>query len=237
MRAQSHVLGVALMLGLAVVALGALTVGIGNLVDSQAASADAQRMADGLDRAVVGTQRTGYHSHELHFSAGQLTTANRTLRVLEDGAVVTAHAVDTLVFENSEYRVRSLAGAVVRDDGYSATLVTPPPITHSEHNEILVVGVPVLNAERVSIGGTGGITRTIETNVSHDRSDLGTGEFAVAIETTTPEPFMRYFEQRGLVVEQRTFPGDDNESIVVTFSGTRQAYLIVHDLQLEVGHG
>ena len=236
MRAQSHVVGVALMLGLAVVALGGLTVGIGNLVDSQAAGADAQRMAGELDQAVEGVERTGYHSHDVHFSAGTLQTADRTLRLLENGTVIAEHDVDALVFENDGHRVVSLAGAVVRDNGASAWLASPPPITHSEQTEVVAVGVPVLNTGRISVSGDGGVTRNIETNVSHDRRDLGTGEFAVAIETETPEPFERYFEEKDVLVDQREFSGDDRESVVLTFPGTREGYLVVHDLNLEVSN-
>jgi hypothetical protein len=235
MRAQSHVVGVALMLGIAVVALGGLTVGVGNLVDSQAASADTDRMADGLARALEGPERTGYHSHEVRFSEGRLRTADRTLRVLENGTVVAEHGVDALVFERGDRRVVSVAGAVVRDNGNSAWLAARPPITHSERNEVLVVGAPVLNAGDVSVTGSG-VTRALETNVSHDRRDLGRGNFSVAIETATPAAFARQYES-AVDVERRSFTGDDHESVVLTFPGTRQGYLVVHDLRLEVGHG
>lgn len=235
MRAQSHVVGVALMLGIAVVALGGLTAGVGNLVDSQAASADSQRMADGLDRALEGPERTGYHSHEVHFSEGRLWTADRTLRVLENGSVLTEEEVDALVFEHGDRRVVSVAGAVVRDNGNSAWLTAAPPITHSERNEALVVGAPVLNAGNVSVAGRG-VTRSLETNVSHDRRELGRGNFSVAIETATPEAFARRFES-GTSIDRRTFAGDEHESVVLTFPGTPRAYLVVHDLSLVVGHG
>ena len=235
MRAQSHVVGVALMLGIAVVALGGLTVGVGNLVDSQAASADTQRMAGGLDRALQGPERTGYHSHEVRFSEGRLRTADRTLRVLENGTVVAEYDADALVFEHGARRVVSVAGAVVRDNGNSAWLATRPPITHSERNGVLVVGVPVLNAGDVSVAGRG-VTRSLETNVSHDRRDLGRGNFSVAIETATPAPFARQYESAARV-DRRSFAGDEHESVVLTFAGAPQGYLVVHDLRLEVGHG
>lgn len=235
MRAQSHVVGVALMLGIAVVALGGLTAGVGNLVDSQAASADADRMTEGLDRALEGPERTGYHSHEIHFSEGRLYTAERTLRVLENGSVVAEHGVDALVFENGDRRVVSLAGAVLRDNGDSAWLATPPPITHSERNEVLVVGAPVLNAGEVSVAGEG-VTRSLETNVSHDRRDLGRGNFSVAIETETPAPFERQFSS-DVTVHRRTFDGDEHGSVVLGFPGIRRGYLVVHDLRLGVSHG
>lgn len=233
MRAQSHVVGVALMLGLAVVALGTLTVGVGTLVDSQAAGADAQQVATDLDRAVIGAERTGFHSHEISFSGGQLTTEDRTLRVLDGGSVIAEYDVDALVFENGDHRVVSLAGAVLHETGSGAVLTSSPPITHSESNEVVVVGATVLNTDHDAVSG-GGVRRAIETNVSHQRYDLGTGEFAVAIETETPDAFERHYED--LPVDSRQFAGDETDSVVVTFPGTRQGYLVVHDLRLEVNN-
>lgn len=234
-RGQSHVVGVALMLGLAVVALGTLTVGIGALVDSQAASTDAERVATDLEQVVQGSERTGYHSHQVQFTDGQLRTEQRTLRVLENGNVIRTVDIDAVVYENDEHRVTATAGALVRASGQSASLAAEPSITASHENEVLVVGAPKLDASSSSIGGQGQITATVETNVSHERIDLGTGEYAVAIETETPEPFERHFEQYEATVERETF--DDRESVVVSFHSNRQAYLVVHDLQLEVGHG
>jgi hypothetical protein len=233
-RGQSHVVGVALMLGLAVVALGTLTAGVGTFVDSQAASADAQRMADGLDQAIQGTEQTGFHSQSVSFSDGTLRTADRTLRVLENGSVIQSYEIGAVVYENDDYRITAVAGAVLRDSGHSSSLVSGPSITSSRANEILVVGVPRLNASQTAVGGQGTITKTIETNVSHERFDLGTGEYAVAIETDTPGPFERYVEERDGTTRRRSFRGDEHDSVVVTFPANRQGYVVVHDLHLEV---
>lgn len=234
MRAQSHVVGVALVLGIAVLALGTLTVGVGTLIDAQTSGADAQRVADGLDEAVQGTDRTGYHSHELRFSAGELRTESRTMRVLENGTVLAEIDVDALVYEHADRRVIALGGAVVRDYGASPSLASKPPIRHSAETGVLVTGAPKLNADRVSLSGGGGVTATIRTNVSHDRRDLGTGQFTVAIETETTDPFRRFFEEQGATVDTRQFSGDTTESVVATYPEIRQGYLAVHNLRLEV---
>jgi hypothetical protein len=236
MRAQSHVVGVALMLGLGVIALGTLTLTIGALVDSQAGSADAQRVADGFDRAIQGPERTGLHRHEVRFSEGHLSTADRTLRILENGSVVERVPVDALVFENDDNRVTAVAGAVVREGG-GAWFVSEPRIVDSEANAVLVVSAPVLNASSVAAGGEGGVTKSIRTNVSHERTELGTGEYAVAVETTTPRPFEEYFAAQNATVDRRQFAGDEAQSVVARYPGRRQAYLVVHDLRLEVGNG
>jgi len=237
MRAQSHVVGVALMLGLAVAALGALTVGVGAVLDSQASNADASRMADGMDGALRGVERTGIHSRRVTFADGRVATADRTLRVLENGTVLERHAVGALVFESGDRRVASLAGATVRGQAGGAWLVSEPPITSSERNGVLVVGVPVLGTEGVGVSGRGGVTTTLRTNVSHAERELGTGEFSVAIETATPEPFERYFEAQNATTERRRFPGDSHASVVARYPGPRQGYLVVHNLSLEVTDG
>lgn len=233
-RAQSHVVGVALMLGLAVIALGTLTVGIASLVDSQAASADAERVADGFDRAIQGAERTGHHSHRVSFSEGRLQSEDRTLRILDGGSVIESRAVEALVFDNDEYRIVANAGAVLRESSTGTALVSEPSITASEQNEVVLVSAPVLNTSHVSIGGQGGISRSIETNVSHSRTDLGTGDFAVAIETASTDAFVRYFDDRGIQTTVRQFQDDEYASIVATFPGERQGYLVTHDLRLEV---
>lgn len=233
MRAQSHVVGVALMLGLGVIALGTLTVAIGALVDSQAGSADAQRVAEGLDRAIQGPERTGIHRQQVHFAEGTLRTADRTLRILENGSVIERVSVGAVVFENGDRRVTALAGAVVREGG-GAWFVDEPRITHSERNSVLIVSAPALNASAVSVGGHGGVTTTIRTNISHNRTELGTGEYAVAIETATPRPFEEFFAAQNATVERRQFAGDDHASVVAQYPGLREGYLVVHDLRLEV---
>lgn len=236
MRAQSHVVGVALMLGVAVLALGTLTAGVGTLVDSQTASADAQRVADGFDRALTGAEHTGTASYDIAFSEGTIRTENRTIRVLSNGTVVETVEAGAVVYDHDEGRVIGLAGAVVRDSG-NTFLSDPPSIAHSSRTAVLVVGVPTLGTDRTSISGGDGVTATVRTNVTHDRRELGVGNYAVAIETTTPAPFRRYFEEEGATVTTRSFPGDAHDSLVADFSGLRQGYLVVHNLSLEVSNG
>ena len=48
-RGQSNVVGVALLLGVAVVSMGALTAAVGVVVESSAGQADAERVATDLD--------------------------------------------------------------------------------------------------------------------------------------------------------------------------------------------
>lgn len=237
MRGQSHVVGFALILGLGIVALGTLTAGIGAVIDGQSSNADAMRVAEEMNDAMQVVERTGRYTHRISFAEGSLSTSDRTLRVLHDGNVVHEIEVDALVFENGERRVTGTAGAVVHGTESNAWLERGPPITSSEANEVLVVGAPVLGTDHVSVGGRGGVTATLQTNITHDREELGTGTFAVAIETKTPEPFERYFDEQSASVERKTFDGDDHESVVATYPGERTAYLVVHNVNMEVSDG
>ncbi|PSQ48052.1 hypothetical protein BRD19_07885 [Halobacteriales archaeon SW_7_65_23] len=237
MRGQSHVVGVALLLGIAIVALGGLTVGVGSLLDAQAATADANRVADGMNQAFQGIDRAGTHSQRIAFSDGHLATEERTLRIIKNGRVLKTREVDALVFERGDRRVAAVAGALVQQHGASAWLVSAPRITDSERNDVFVVGAPILNASHVTVGGTGGVSRTLRIDPSHTEHDLGTGEFAVAIETATPGPFERYFEEQNASTNRRTFAGDEHASVVAHYPGDRQGYLVVHDLSMEVDNG
>jgi hypothetical protein len=236
-RAQSHVVGVALMLGISVLALGGLTVGVGEVIDAQTAHADATRIADELDSALQPVSHTGPHSDTVQFADGSLSTAERDLRVYRNGSLVAERPVDALVFTADDRRVAFLAGAIVRGEGGGGWLPTKPPITASERNGVLVVGAPVLGAADVTVSGSGGTTVRLRTNVSHDRRDLGHGRYEVAIETATPSAFGPYFEAQNATTARRDIDGDGIESTVATYHGTRRGYLVTHNLSLEVADG
>lgn len=235
-RAQSHVVGVALMLGVATVALGGLTVTVGSLVDAQTAGADAVRVADDIDGALQPASTTGPHSGRLEFADGSLSSAERDLRVFRNGTAVAEHAVDALVFEAGERRVAYLAGAIVRGRPGNAWLTADPLVSASERNDVFVVGAPRLGGD-VAVAGEGSVTVTLRTNVTHDRRTLGAGRYAVAVETATAEPFERYFRERNATVQRRDLDGDGTASVIASYPGTRRGYLVVHDLSLEVAHG
>lgn len=237
-RAQSNVVGVAILLGVVVVALGALTAGVGSVVNQNAAAADAARVADDFDAALDPVEATGLHRGRVSFTDGRLRTVERDLRVLNESGVVRTVRVDALVFTAGERRVAFLAGAIVRGPPDNARVRTPPPITASRGDEdgVLVVGAPALNGS-VGVSATGGGSALLRSNVSHQRDALGDGRYRVAVETATPGAWKRYFERENATVSTRDFDGDGVASVVATYPGERVAYLVVHDLRLEVRHG
>jgi DNA-binding transcriptional ArsR family regulator len=233
-RAQSHVVGVTLLLGITVIGLTGLTVAVGTVVQENAATADANRVATDLAAALEPVETTGQHTGEVSFAGGRLRTVERDLRVLNGSGVVRRVPIGGLVFESRGRRVATVADAVVRGRGERAWLRDPPPITASRDAGVLIVSAARLNASDVAVGGDGTATVSLDTRVTHERTALGNGTYRVAVETTTPEPLERWFRSRGATVTRRDFDGDGVPSVVGRFPGERVGYLVVHDQHLEV---
>ncbi|WP_266075730.1 DUF7289 family protein [Haladaptatus caseinilyticus] len=233
-RAQSNVVGVALLLGTVVLSLASLTASVGLVVDSNAATADATRVATDMNRAFSPVESTGVHRGRISFSKGRLETAERELRIVDESGVVRAISVDALVFTGGDRRIAYVAGSVVRGTNDSARIDTRPPITASRDGGVLVVGAVKLNAsERIVVSKTG-TPALVRTNVTHTRTTLGNGTYRVAIETETATAWRRYFERQNATTTMRDFDDDGVPSIVARYPGRRFAYLVVHDMRTEV---
>ncbi|QLH81701.1 DUF7289 family protein [Halosimplex pelagicum] len=235
-RGQSSVVGVALLLGATVVALGVLTASVGVLVESHTARANADRVAADLQSGVRPVDSTGHRTATVRFGGGRLYTAERQLRVSDATGTVANVDIGALVYENGDRRVAAVAGAVVRGRGENAWFVESPPVVGSESNGVLVVGAANLSANPSSVGG-GRVTAEIATNVTHDRRSLGPGRYEVAVETEAPAAFERYFADRGATVSRTDRDGDGVVSVVAEFPGRRRAYLVEHRMRLEVTNG
>lgn len=241
-RAQSNVIGVALLLGVTVVTLGSLTASIGMVVDENAATADAGRVAADLDAALDPVATTGVDRGAVSFTSGRLRTVERDLRVLNASGTVERVPVDGLVFTTGGRRVAYVAGAVVRGRDGAARMYGPPSLTASRaggaDDGVLIVGAPMLNATGTDVTANGNRRLFLESNVSHRRTALGTDTYRVAVETETPRAWRDYFARRNATVEgSRDFDGDGVSSVVARFPGRRVGYLVVHDVRLEVVDG
>ncbi|PSP67661.1 hypothetical protein BRC85_06015 [Halobacteriales archaeon QS_1_69_70] len=235
-RAQSHVVGVALLLGVTVVAFGTLTASIGTVVEGNAARADTQRVADDLADAMEPVAVTGVNRGRVAFTEGRLHPVERDLRVLDESGVVRRVGVGGLVFRHGDQRVASVAGAVTVGRNGSATLAARPPITASRGAGVLVVGAARLG-DPTGIGGTD-VRTTIRTDVSHRRASMGNGTYRVAVETRTPGAWERYFRRQNATTIRRSFDDDDGgASVVASYPGERVGYLVYHDLHAEVRGG
>jgi hypothetical protein len=236
-RAQSHVVGVALLLGLTVLALGSLTVGVGTLLDAQAAAADTERVADGFARSLQPQQATGHHAGSVSFTDGRLATRPREVTLRKDGRQVEQIHADALVYESGDRRVTFLGGAIVRGSEPNTWFRRDPLVAASPDGDVLVVSVASLGDRNVAVAGGGGGRLRLETNVTHRRRPLGNGTFSLSVETAVPTAYERYFARTNTTTRRVDRDGDGVPSVVATYPDTRTAYLVRHNLSLEVGNG
>lgn len=227
-RAQSHVIGVALLLGITAVSMAGLTAAVGTVVESSTAGVDAGQVSADLDAALAPVEVTGHHRGTVSFTGGRLRTVERTVRILNASGEVRRVKAGGVVWSSHGHRVAFVAGAVVRGPPGNAVMDAEPPLATSA--ETAVVGVAVLGGARFSYAGGGRVP--LSTRVAHDRTSHGSSEWRVAVETATPRPWRAFFERRGAVTSVRDFDGDGVDSVVARFPGTREFHLVVHRLHL-----
>ncbi len=235
MRGQSAVVGVAVLLGITAVSLAVLTASVGVAVNEGVATADTQRVADGLgdatDPAAAGPSRT-----RLSFASGSVRLVPRTVRILDGAGVVARYRTSAVVFTTADRRVVALAGAVVRGTGSTARFRDPPRMTVGA--SAAAVGLTVVDgsgADAVTAGRDAGVV--LRSNVTHRRQRLPRDTYSVAVETATPDPWARYLERRGATVARTDFDGDGVPSVVAALDEPRRLHLVVSDLHLEVTRG
>jgi hypothetical protein len=233
-RGQSHVVGVAVLLATTMISLGLLTASVGVVLEDSAAGVDADRVASDLDRSLEPVAGTGANDGAVTFVDGQLRVVERRLRVLNDSGTVYRGDIGAIVFESGSARVSFAGGLIASGRPGAAARHADPPIAAS--SETLLIGVVRLNATGADrVVADGSTTVPLRTEVSHQRRALADGGYRIAVETATPGPWVRYFEATDADPTRRHFAGDDHESVVGSYDGTRSAYLVVHDLALEVG--
>ncbi|WP_276270832.1 DUF7289 family protein [Haloarcula litorea] len=236
-RAQSHVVGVVLLLGITAVALGGLTALVGSVVDAQTEAADGARVASALDDELRPTQQTGPGRVRLRFSEGRVETVQRDLRLLAPSGVVERVPVGALVYGSGSTRVAAVGGAVVRGRPGNAWLVRGPPVTVTRDEDALVVGAVALNESGVAVAGSGGVTVTVRTNVTHHHRRLPRRDYRVALETATPGPVARHFDRVGADTRTVDLDGDGVPSVVASVEGRQRVELVVHAVGAEVADG
>jgi flagellin-like protein len=235
-RAQSSIIGVAVLVAVTALSVGALTVAAGTFVEDGVAAADAQRVANDLDN--VGEH--GTHTTRVEFSRGTLRVEQRTVRVLRDEATVLRLDAGALVYENRGRRVATLGGVVVDGQRNRSTLSGPLPVVVADDR--VLVDVVALNASgATAVGGSTGAAATVRTNATHEYRTLRAGRYAVAIETSTPGAWERAVSEENpagaLGVERRDFDDDGVPSVVVSISGEATVDLAIHDLRAVVTRG
>lgn len=234
-RAQSHVIGVAILLTATMVSLGALTAGLGVAIDHSAATANADRVATDMESSLNPVAATGERTGHVSFTGGTLRTVSRTVRVFDESGEIYRNDVGGLVYATDGRRVAYVAGMISQGPATGARRVVPPPIAASDR--LVLFGIADLNASGAdTVTASASTTVPLRTTVTHRRQRLGDGQFRIAVETATPAVWERYFRSQDASVSRRDFDGDGVVSVIGHYPGTRSAYLVVHDLALEVGY-
>ncbi|ELK52853.1 hypothetical protein D320_13214 [Haloferax sp. BAB-2207] len=233
-RGQANVVGVALLLGVGVVAIGLLTASVGGLVDAQIASADADAAADGFSSFRDGVVAAANDSYPVRVTDGDLSRVNRTVRIISETRPTRTYDADGYVADLGGHRVAFVGGAVVRGTGDSAALVTPVPVAFAGDAAFLTV--PVLTADATDGGGlgSGAALRTQTTRTVTDRPADG---YAVAVETATPDAWERAFERRSFNTTRTDFDGDGTESVVATVPDERTLTVARYDVSVVIDRG
>jgi hypothetical protein len=230
-RAQSTIIGVAVLLALTVVSLTALTVAVGSVVEEGADAAAERRVAASMD-AALDSERRGRSARDLALHGGRLRVVDRSVRFLDGTDVTLDRPVGGLVYAAGERRVRTVAGTTVRGTGRGARIHGDPPGV-AVRDRTLFVSLPVLGAP--SVAAAGDTTVVLRTNVTHSRLDPPGGVDGVAVETRTPAVWERRFETLGARTARRSFDDDGVPSVVARFPAVREVHVFVHELRLEVG--
>ncbi|MFB6091012.1 MAG: flagellin-like protein [Halobellus sp.] len=234
-RAQTAVVGVAILLGLTVLAVAGLSAAAGSIVEGGAASAAATRVADDLETALGPA--SGPRATTLELGAGSVRVVNRSVWLFDEGGVVWAGHAGAVVYADGGHRVTGFAGAVVHRDDRGSRLLAPSRLAPA--NGTLYLGVPVLNASGADGVATGGhrIDVTLRSDARARRFDLPRGRYRVGFETEHPGAWERHLRERGATTTRRDVDGDGTPSVVAAFDAPRTVHLIVHDVRLRVGVG
>lgn len=227
-RAQSSVVGVALLVGLAIVSIAGMTVAVGTVFEDRAAAAGADRVAAGFDGA-LDPNGLGPERDRIATPNGQVRVVERTLRLRVAGRTVATYEVGGLVYATTGRRVTYLTGSIARSNPASAT-VHGEPFVRTADGE-LFVSVVALGAAPGRAVDSGAVV--VRTNVSHERRELRPRDYRVAVETRSAGAWAERLESIGRT-SRRDFDGDGVPSVVVDPPGGGAAHLVIHRLGLEV---
>jgi|APHM01.1.fsa_nt_gi flagellin-like protein len=236
-RGQSSVIGVALLLGITVVAISALTASTGALVADGVAAADTTRVSADLHQ--VFEPHNDRRTTKTRLSRGTVSVRNRSIRLLAEGddIVWSGHA-GALVYRGGSRTLTAFAGAIIRQDRQTATMPGESRITVSP--DALYLGVPVLNASGADAVSTSGhrLVVSFRTAARSNRIIFPTAVYKLAIETATPEIWEQHLHERGAeTITRRDIDHDGTVSLIAAFDDARRVYIVVHDVQLTVAVG
>jgi hypothetical protein len=228
-RAQSTVVGVALLVALTVVAVAGTTAAVGTVIEDRAAAAGADRAVAAFDDALA-TGRSGPGRERLALPGGDLRVVERTVRI-RGGGVAVAVEVGGLVYETDAggRRVAAVAGTTLRASPAGARLVGRPPVR--ARGDDLFVSIAVLGAEPGTALDAG--AATVRTNVSHERRRLPSTGYRIAVESRHPTAWTDRLDRLGPTTV-RDIDGDGTPSAIVEPRTAGPLRLVIHRLGAEV---
>jgi hypothetical protein len=224
-RGQANVVGVAVLLAVTVLALGALTAGVGSVVESGAADANLRSAAVGLE-SVRPASAVGTTATKFTVTDGALSLAEREVRLFDDSGLVDTYQTRALVYELADQRVVLANGALLRAHGGGATFHRQPRVL----TDPAVVDVTALSGN-VSRSFEGPNTVRLVADVTHDRRRLDSGPFRVAVETRHPDRWRSFFAERASSATVRDIDDDGVPSVVARFR-TPSLRVAVHRLEV-----
>ena len=124
--------------------------------------------------------------------------------------------------------------AVVRGRPGNAGTLRGPPLTATRDNSTLVVGAVAVGEQGASVGGKGGVTARLRTNVTHVHQTLPEKNYRLAFETATPDPMARGLRSHGFDTTVSDLDGDGVPSVVAGVEGQQEIELVVHTMHLEM---
>lgn len=220
--------GVAILLALTVASMAVVTAGVGSVVDDAAGSARSASVAEQFGSILPDTGSPGDRVGQLHVGGGTVRSVDRDVRIVGDGGVVFERNVGALVYEHRGRRVTAHAGAVLTGTARHARFSDPPNtvLAPRDRRRSIYLTLPVLTTSTPhDVGGDHRLDLAV--NASTQTLTLPGGTYRIAIETTTPAPWNRWFSTRNLSIESDDLDGDGIPSVVATLPPTRAVYVVV----------
>lgn len=224
-------MGVALLAALTVVAVAAMTVTVGTVVERRADAAAAARVATGFDDA-LSPRGVGPRETRVPTPGGGVRVVDREVRLLAGGTTVRTVDAGGLVYGSGANRVAFVAGGIARGRPGSAALVERPSL--AVRNQTLLAGVTALGAEPGR--ATDAPTALVRTNVTHDRTARDGGDYRLAVETRTPDAWTRALPP-GFDATATDLDGDGVPSVAIDAPAARRLSFVVHRLRAQVSAG
>jgi len=230
-RAQSAVVGVALLLAITAISLGALTATVGVLVEENAAAATGEAVSEGF-ADLVAPGPAGVRRATVPLGDGGLRTVDRAVTVRNETGTVARVNGSALVWDAPDRRVVALGGAVVDDGAAGERMASAPTVAVDDRTALL--GLATVAGEPRAVDGAPSTRVSLVGDTTVTRQRLPPGEYSLAVETSTPEAWERTLSAHNATVTRTGDDGDGTATVVATFPPNRRLDLVVRRIRLEV---